>query len=749
MGRSFFSVRPLAATLAFVFASVVVASAQNGSLSGKVTRDNGDVMGGATVALEELRRETLTNADGTFRFENVPSGRYHVSVRAEGYTTPRTEVEVTAQGATIDLVVELDLHFQEVVSVSPTGRGQFESYQPTVVLSGQELQQQIDSTLGATLRDEPGVAMRSLGTGPARPVIRGLDGDRIAILTDGQRTGDLSSQSADHGVTVNPASASRIEVVRGPATLLYGANAIGGLVNVLTDQVATTPVNGTNGSFTFDFGSNASEAGAAGEIRLGNGSVALTIGGNGRRTGHFHVGDSDGADDEIPNSQLRQSGFNIGVSRTLAKTYFGGSYVFDDSKYGIPFVEEGETRLTPQRHAVTLRSGGTGLDGPISSYRATLGIKRYNHDELDGEEVATHFDNDTEEAEALLSHRQFGKMSGTFGGSFLNRRFNTEGDEVLAPPIDQRATALFVYEELIWPHVTVQFGGRFEHTSFANEAGLPDRTFNEGSGSLGLLLRPRAAHDKFAIALNLARAARNPALEELYYFGVHPGNFAFEIGNPEIGAEHALGFDVSLRARGDRVNGEITYFRNAVDDFLFRNPLDEAEVIRRTPEFNARFGTTGPIDSEGFPVIEYIAADSELQGIEAHADLGFTENVVAELGFDYVRGKLQDSAAPLPRIPPYRFIGGLTYKRNAFQVGGNITRTGEQERVFGEESPTEGYTLLKLFGSYSFVTGAFTSTITARVDNATNELYFNHLNYLKDILPEMGRNLKLVYTVSF
>jgi iron complex outermembrane receptor protein len=233
------------------------------------------------------------------------------------------------------------------------------------------------------------------------------------------------------------------------------------------------------------------------------------------------------------------------------------------------------------------------------------------------------------------------------------------------------------------------------------------------------------------------------------FIGIHPGNFAFEIGNPDIAAEHALGFDIALRGRSDRFTGELSFFRNDISDYIFRNPLSEDEVLERTAEFNQRFGKSGPIDPEEFPVIEYIAADSVLQGVEAHMDVTLTETLVAELGYDMVRGSLQDSGESLPRIPPFRVIGGLTYKKNAMQVGGSVTHAGDQNRVFGAESPTEGYTLLKLFGSYAFVTGGATSTITVRLDNATNELYFNHLNYLKDILPEMGRNLKVIYSVGF
>jgi iron complex outermembrane receptor protein len=717
------------------------AAAQTGSISGKVARDNGDAMAGATVMIDELRRETFTGADGAYTFPDVPVGNYHVSVRAEGYSTPRTEVTVTPAGATLDLIVSLDLHFAEIVSVSPNARPAFESYQPTSVLMGQDLHKQIGETLGATLKEEPGVAMRSLGAGPARPVIRGLDGDRIAILQDGQRSGDLSSQSADHGVTINPASATRIEVVRGPATLLHGSNAIGGLVNVLTDQIPSRPVVKTAGNFTFDAGSSAGEAAGAGEVQAGNGTFAFTIGGNARRNGDYNT-----ADFEVPNSALEQRGFNIGAARTGGNHYLGGSYAFDDSRYGIPFVEEGETEITPRQHALTFRAGGSALAGTVSSYRATMSVKRYDHDELDGGEPVTHFDNDTVQGDVLLSHRQVGRVSGTFGGSFLNRQFASIGDEALAPPIDQNNGAAFIYEEVVWPHVTLQAGGRIDHTRFT-PVGLPARDFTEFSGAFGVLLRPAAANDKFVLALNLARAARNPALEELYFFGNHPGNFAFEIGNPDLPSERALGLDVSLRGRTTRLNGEITFFRNDIKDFIFRNPLDEDAVEARSDEFLDRFGAD-EIEAE-FPVVEHISADSVLQGIEAHGDIDLAGGLAAELSFDLVRGKLKGSGQPLPRIPPYRAMAGLRYQRNAMQVGMNVSRVGTQDRVFGAEEPTDGYTLLKLYGSYSFQAGAATNTITLRVDNATNELYFNHLNYLKSVLPEMGRNVKLVYTVGF
>ncbi|MEZ5290916.1 MAG: TonB-dependent receptor [Vicinamibacterales bacterium] len=738
------------AVVALLLGSAPSAFAQ-GALTGRVTRAGGDPMGGAAVVVEELRRETRTAEDGTYRFDALAPGEYHVSVRADGYSSRRAEVTVGGAGATLDIEVELDLHFAEVLSVSPNPKAQFESYQPTSVLSAEDLARQLQDTIGATLQAEPGVAMRSLGPGPARPVIRGLDGDRVLVLQDGQRMGDLSSQSGDHGVPVNPASAQRIEVVRGPATLLYGANAIGGLVNVVTDQIPAEKVTAPTGSFTFNLGSNSRPAGAAGDVHLGNGTFAVHLGGGGQRAGNY--GTPEG---EVANSQSRSGFVNVGAGWTGERQYAGASYGYDDTKYGVPVLEEGTISLTPKRHAFSARAGGQGLDGVLTSYRATFGVRRYQHAELEGVDVGTRFRNDTVEGEVLVSHRPAGRLAGSVGGWFLNRSFEAIGEEALSPPVDQRGAAGFLYEELTWPHFTFQFGGRVDRTSFEPRGGLPGRDFTEFSTSIGALFRPRAAADNLVIAASIARAARNPALEELYFFGPHAGNLTYEVGNPDLKAERANGVDLSVRGRSNRVQAEITVFYNRIDDFIFRSPLTDEAFGAREEEFDARFGVShagegDEADAHGseFPFAEYTAADATLYGLEGHADVTITQALGAEFTWDLVRAERVSDGTPLPRIPPMRLMGGLRYTRGPLEIGGNLTGVARQDRVFAGEAETAGYALLRFHATYTRQSARTIQTVAARLDNAANTLYRNHLNYLKDVVPEVGRQFRLVYTVRF
>lgn len=714
--------------------SSVTAAQPAGTVSGLVTDAvSNDPLPGVTVTIESttLSRQARTGSDGRYALAGLPPGPYHVLVRVNQFLPFRQEITVTAAGGTVDVVLAPELHFSEVTSVSPQGRNQFETFQATNVLGGQELTQAIQTSLGATLEHEPGITVRSFGPGPARPVIRGLDGDRVLIVEDGMRIGDLSSQSGDHGVNLNPAAASSIEVVRGPATLLYGANAIGGLVNVVTTDVPRAPVTRPTGSLTLDAGSAAPGGGAAADVTVGNGRLALHLAGSGRRSSDMKTPEA-----ALANSFSRAASAEVGAAYTAETGYVGASYGWDKTHYGIPFLEEGVTNLDPRRHSITVRGESRRQMGLLDGLKASFGVRRYRHDERDGDEIATAFTNNTTELNLLAHHKRAGRMTGSFGGTILTRGFLVDGEESLSPEVSQRGGSLYVYEEVAAsPHTQVQFGARVEHAAFAPKTEEPSRAFTNVSASLGVLLLPT---DQTTIAFSLASAARNPALEELYFHGPHPGTGAIENGDTSLESERSLGLDASLRWRNPVATGEVTVFMNQINSFVFR---------RFTGDFD---------EDEGLPVTVFAQADARLVGIESHADLKVSPLLWVEGGLDYVRGMFVGGGA-LPRTPPLRGRAGLRFQRNAFTAGVEGLFTAAQERIYAVvqdgrtvgETATARYNLLKASASYSFGSDKALNTITFRLDNATNALYRNHLNYLKDLTPEMGRNVSLVYNLKF
>ena len=235
-------------------------------------------------------------------------------------------------------------------------------------------------------------------------------------------------------------------------------------------------------------------------MRVGNGRFALVAGGGGR-----HSGDVNTPEGEVINSQSRSAFGSVALSWTGAKGYFGGSYGYDDTKLGIPVVEGGILQSTPRKHSIAVRAGAHDLTGAFEAFRATATIRRYKHEELEGDEVGTAFKNDTTEVELIGNHRAFGRMKGSVGGWVLGRAFDAVGAEALSPAVDQNGFAAFAYEEVTWPHLTFQFGGRLDTTRYS-PLDEEKRDFTSGSGSVGLLFRPAAADDRVTVAVS--RGAR-------------------------------------------------------------------------------------------------------------------------------------------------------------------------------------------------------------------------------------------------
>ena len=673
----------LAASLAWAVA--VPAAAQTGVLTGRVTRlGSADPMGGAAVVIEELKREARTVEDGSYRFEGLTPGLYHVSVRAEGYSSRRAEVTIGAGAATLNLEVDLDLHFAEVLSVSPNPRPQFESYQPTSVLSAEDLARQLQDTIGATLQAEPGVNMRSLGPGPARPVIRGLDGDRVLVMQDGQRMGDLSSQSGDHGVPVNPASAQRIEVVRGPATLLYGANAIGGLVNVVTDQIPSEKVTAPTGTATFNLGSNNLPAGAAADVHVGNGRFAMHFGGGGQRSDSYHTPQG-----EVDNSQSRSGFVNVGGGWTGERQYAGVSYGYDDTRYGVPVLEEGLITLTPRRHAFSARAGGQGLSGVpvvVSRHhrRAPLRPPRAR-----GRRRSTPGSRTTpSKSKGWCRTGRSDGCSGSFGGWLLDRKFSAEGRRRCRRRWISGPRPAFFYEELTWPHFThaVRRARRSHDVRAGRNAARSQLHRVLDLGRRAVSVRRPPATTWWWRSAWLAPPATRPS-RSCTSSATTPATSRSRSATPT--STRRRRWASTSRSAGVRtaVQTSVTVFRNRVSttsSFATRCRTRSSPPARTSSPSGS--GSIPDDLPEGeFPYVEFIGTDATMWGAEAHADVTITDRIGAELHL-----RLRAGLARRGRRAAAADSASAAHRRASLHPGPAAGRRqrhrrGRQDRVYGTE----------------------------------------------------------------
>jgi iron complex outermembrane receptor protein len=709
-----------------------------GTIAGRVTLENGDPVHGATIIIVGARRQTTTGDDGKFEIVNVPAGTYDVIAQRAQLSTSRQSATVTAgQTTTLDFKLAVGIH--EEITVTGTAIGAattYEAFNAVTSLDSTELAKRLGATIADVLQDEPGIAKRTFGPGTSRPIIRGFDGDRVLIMQDGVRTGDLSSQSGDHGVSIDPAGLSRLEVVKGPATLLYGSNAIGGAVNAITPQDAfrSSPFSGTLGGVSFDAGSANAQAGIAANVQHGRGAWLMHGAFTGRRTGDY-----DAPDETIPNSGTRLFTGEAGAGWTGSRVYFGVSGGLERNRYGIPFAgllegeEDAQIDLEIRRQNVRFDGGMRNLSaGFADAFRVTASYLDYQHDEIeieDAEEsLGTRFNNKIFTLRGELEQRPGGRMNGRLGIEFLTRDYEAIGAEALAPATTQNAFSAFAYEEVAVGSHRLQFGGRVEHTAYdaSFEDGPVERNFTGASGSVGFHADLKS---KAAFVVNVTGASRAPALEELFNFGPHPGNLAFEIGNPDLELEKTFGVDFSLRGRGSRAHGEVNFFVYNISNFVFLDITDEIE--------------------DGLRVGNYLQGDSRFTGVDAaaHVHLGSRAELHSSLG--YVRAKLTETDQSLPRIPPFHGRVEIELKAGAFSFSPEVVFSTDQNDVFRDETPTAGWATFNLGATWQRSESHGSHLIAVQAYNLGNETYRLHTSFLKDLAPEIGRGVRFTYTVRF
>ncbi len=726
----------LPALIAFILISAAPGLSQSGAtLRGKATLgEGGDPVHNVLITILQLKRTVDTDDNGNYEFQNVPPGKYDIVAHLDRVPDVIQTIELTA-GATATLDFQIHLSsLSEQVTVTSTGSEQSvsNSIQSVDVIGSIDLAKKSPVSLGESLDGELGISKRSFGPGTARPVIRGFDGDRVLILQDGNRIGGLGFESGDHAEPVDVLTAERIEVVKGPATLLYGSNAVGGVVNSVSGHDSAHP--GLNGYLTGVGSSNSRHAGGSGGIEYGKGSWLLWANGGGQR-----ADDYDTPLGRVNNSFTRETNFSAGVGYFPTKGFLNFEYTFNKRRYGIP-IDPGEVDpeivfLNPRRHSFELRGGFREANSFIEAGTFSVQYNKYDHSEINAEtrEVNTSFTNNTFLYQGLFDQKKRGRLSGKFGFWGSHRDFEARGEEALAPPTKHNAFAIFGLETLDFEQLSIQFGGRLETNRYSPEVTakrgvLPDRNFTGASAAIGIRVPTWKGG---AFVANYSHSYRAPALEELYNDGPHPGNLAFEIGDPNLTREQGDSFDVGVRHSSKRLRFEANGFFYHIKDFVFLAP-------------------SGTIDPDsGLVVANYMQGPTRYFGDEVRLDVQLHPAIWLNLGTDYVRAELSDSDTPLPRIPPLKARIGLELRFKGLLLNPEFVAARDQDRVFRNETRTAGYGVFGFSGSYLIAAGHAAHIISFNAFNLTDRLYRNHLSFIKEFAPEMGRGFRVTYTLRF
>ena len=758
---------------------------ETGTVRGTVTlMENGGPVDGALILIIGTGAFTFTD-DGTFEFTNVPAGTYDVIAQREQLTAGLQTVSVGAgETAIADFELSLSPVREEVTVTASAAVGAaatLQAFNAVTTVDSFEIAREAPSTIAEALEDEPGIANRSFGPGASRPVIRGFGGDRVLIIEDGLPTGDLSATSDHHGMTVDPNSAERIEIVRGPATLLYGSSVVGGLINIITPHAAyrnllTPPesygeslVDGTRAQLGADTGSANRQAGTYANLQHAQGNMLYWASGARRRTGDY-----DTPEGPVFNTAAELANARTGLGYFGDRAFASLSLTFEDSRFGLPFEDMFHSHGQDDgghghSHGHDEEEAAGGEDDAaidLTSRRRVgrfdLGLRNLDNDFLQGVRTGFHVIDVTDDhvdtmggadgidsrignrnfiKRTLFYQRQLGRFTGRFGTELKFRDFEATGAEALAPRTDQSTLSAFGYEEVSFGRFRLQFAGRAEHNDYktAGRVALPgqddaddrsgppdprDRQFLGVSASAGLHADIGAAT---AFVANLMRSHRVPALQELYNFGPHLGNF--EVGDPDLDAETTLGLDLGLRHQSGRVGTDLNFYVYDIENFIFGNHT--TEVVN-----NLR-------------VLDIIQGDSRFVGFDARGSVRLGGQTWASLGIGYVNATLTSTNEAVPRIPPLRATLSIDIPYGALTVSPELMLAARQDRVFRDETATPGYAVLNLDASYIWPRQHMAHVLSFTGYNLTNALFRNHMSFIKDLAPEMGRGVKVGYSLRF
>jgi iron complex outermembrane receptor protein len=693
-----------------------------------------------TSADSTFRRMVMSQKGGDFLFAGVPATSFHLVAQHVAYAKFYRELVATA-GDTVSVEIELTPAVTTVDSVLVTApqvpAGGFTGQTP-VSLDGRELRRHMDDTIAGTLSDQPGVAERTMGSAPARPVLRGMDSYRVLVLEDGGGVGDVSATSPDHAVTIEPLQAKRVAIVRGPATLMYGPAATAGVVDVRHDFVPDRRLERWSGTAAINAASanqgRATQAaldGPAGPLMLRVDASART--GDDMRTPEGTLG----------NTNIETYSASAGASIVNDHGYTGLAGGLYRSDYGIPGGFMGGhpngVDIHIEREHAEARWDQNLAPGGVEHGEAHIGYSRFYQEEKESNDacgvaygVVTYETN----ARARFDTGRTGMLT---AGAFGEYRDFAQTCFTFLPRTNEYTLAGYAYDEARFGATRMSGALRYDHRFVEpterdeNAAGtIRDRDFG---GLSWALAADHTLRRIWNIGATLQRSFRAPSLEELFAEGPHLAAYSYEVGNAELDSER--GWTAELRAglEGARGRATVTAFYSQFDGYIYATDTGELKIGQ---------GSEGEL-----PLYQYVGRDAVLEGGEIEGEWKLSQRVLLHGSLSMVRGTLNDTGDPLPRIPPLAGRLGASYSTGPWRFRAGGRAAAAQERVGEFEEPTEGYVLLDLGIEWTKLTGSFLHSVTLRLDNATDESYRNHLSRTKAIMPEAGRNVSLLYRISF
>ncbi len=604
------------------------------------------------------------------------------------------------------------------------------------VLKGKELQREIGLTLASTLKNETGLAIRSMGPAPARPVIRGLGSDRIAITEDGIQTTDLSATSPDHAVSVEPFTIERVEVVRGPKVLLKNSTTMGGVVNIIRNEIPIeVPKSFTGNTGFYGETSNSGYLGAfVGQLPLGKFVFRSEV-------TYRKANDLRTPNDVLKNSDIETNNYSAGVSFIDDWGFTGFSIREFKSDYGVPggFVgaHPNGVNISMLKRQI---NGKFNLKIDTESFEnIELQLSRdyYKHTEYERADlIGAQFVIYNFRGSLDLSNKKLGLFDfGTSGISFEIRDFNI-GGFVFTPPTKSLKVSSYSYQTFEVSDFSFEAAFRFSfddfNPRFANPSSDPKfvikRNFLTYSLSFSALY---SINKNLSAGINVNKSSRVPTIEELYSEGPHLAAYSYEIGNPNLESENGIGIELFSFYKNENIFLMLTAFRNDFSYFI-------------TPR------NSGQINSQTLlPIYKTEGVSALFYGLESYFELKFWDNFTISNSLSYTYGEFKESSSPLPQIPPLKNIVQLKFSQDNLSTGISSEIASSQRRVDLFETKTDAYVIFSSYVQYSFETGSLIHNFSLNGDNLFNKEYRNHLSRVKIIMPEAGINFKFSYRLYF